>query len=191
MNNLFKPTFVEVRIKENDYIEVIKSIIEGECGVSDFDMFLSVDDETGFVRTVIDEYTISEEDEETLSEYGYNIQEWYLLTEAILRKIFNTENVSSYVNLDEYDAMCENNELIVPIQVGFEDYINLHNTYCKTPKGNITAVMCQSDYFPAVKTYVGNDLATITEYNYIKDAISIYVYDKDNDDFITTVNWNP
>ena len=60
---------------------------------------------------------------EKLASNGFNIQEWYEMTNAILRSIFKTDNVSSYVNLDEYESMLENNDVIVPIQIGYEDYL--------------------------------------------------------------------
>ena len=190
MNDLFKPAFVEVRIKESDYINTIKDMLEKMCGVKDIDVYISVDNETGFVRVVIDEDKISEEDAELLFDNGFNIQEWYEMTLAILRTIFKTENVSSYIDLNEYESMVENNELIIPIQIGFKDYLNISNSVAvATPKGVISAFSIDDDYYPYVATLANGKIATITEFDHIKESIRTHVYKKDEDEPIATFEW--
>lgn len=158
MNDLFKPAFVEVRIKEADYINTIKDMLEKMCGVKDIDVYISVDDETGFVRVVIDEDKISEEDAELLFDNGFNIQEWYEMTLAILRTIFKTENVSSYIDLNEYEAMCENNDIIIPIQLCVTDYLKHHNKISvKTPKDVISAIAIDDPFYPCIQIHVGGE----------------------------------
>lgn len=125
MKELFKISHIELRINEKDYIKLIRNYLEiyYDCTVPENLIGIIVDSEIGFVAVVIDENNISEELAEKLASNGFNIQEWYEMTNAILRSIFKTDNVSSYVDLDEYESMLENNDVIVPIQIGYEDYL--------------------------------------------------------------------
>ena len=125
MKELFKISHIELRINEKDYIKLIRDHLEiyYGCTVPENLIGITVDSEIGFVAVVIDEENISEELAEKLASNGFNIQEWYEMTNAILRSIFKTDNVSSYVDLDEYESMLENNDVVVPIQIGYEDYL--------------------------------------------------------------------
>lgn len=125
MKELFKISHIELRINEKDYIKLIQDHLEiyYGCTVPENLIGIAVDLEIGFVAVVIDEENISEELAEKLASNGFNIQERYEMTNAILRSIFKTDNVSSYVDLDEYESMLENNDVVVPIQIGYEDYL--------------------------------------------------------------------
>jgi hypothetical protein len=190
VNDLFKPAFVELHINETDYIELIKELLKRECGVNDIDVYLSIDDETGFVRVVVDESTTSEEDSARLFEKGYNIQDGYLMTVNILQTIFETENVRSYIDMNEYEAMCENNDIIIPIQLGVTDYLKHHNKISvKTPKDVISAIAIDDPFYPCIQIHVGGEIAVITEFNSVNESICTHVYNKANDCPLDTFEW--
>lgn len=128
MIGLFKPRFVNLTIDKRDYIQLIKEIIKKECDV-DVEPDLSIDDETGYVRIIIDEDDITEEECERLIDNGFDIREWYLMTDSILRCIFNTDKVYSYDNDFTNEESCLNNlpdDYPVPIQIDYSEYIKLN-----------------------------------------------------------------
>lgn len=121
-----KPDTVTFNFKEEDLKELLLSVIARESGIElDEDtVYFSVDEETGFVRFVVEEELVTEEQVDALYSAGFNIQEWYEMTNGLYRTLFKTENVCSYISLDEYEAMNENDELIVPVTLRYSAWLD-------------------------------------------------------------------